>query len=173
MILAVDLRKAFDRVNQSAILEELAHAYPSTRAQIWIRNFLNARPIRLQGSHPGWTPRTYYLDRGVPQGSILSPIVFKRTILTVARNLEWDSAARFTIYADDVTIWTESADFSCPENMQTELQARSDCRGCFLANLSFGMAPEKNEFLPVLGHKPPHSTLLSSNSSSRRYLYNC
>lgn len=155
LILAVDIRKAFDRVSQSAILEELAHAYPSARAQIWIRNFLNARPIRIQGSHPGWSPRTYYLDRWVPQGSIFSPILFNLAMARVARNLERDSAARFTIYADDVTIWTESADFLCPEDMQSELQAAVNSLECSLATLGLELAPEKTEFLPVFGHKPP------------------
>lgn len=121
--MAVDLRKAFDNVSQKAILQELAKAYPSVRGQNWIRAFLQSRPIRLHGSYRGWEPTTYYLDRGVPQGFILGPVLFNLAITGVAGQLEVDTAARCTIYADDVTVWTEAAEFDSLDDQTIELQA--------------------------------------------------
>lgn len=53
-VLALDLRKEFDCVSHRAILGELANAFPSQRAQTWVRNFLEAHPIKLHGTYPGW-----------------------------------------------------------------------------------------------------------------------
>lgn len=152
-VLAVDLRKAFDQVNQSAILEELAQAYPSQKAQNWIRQFLQSRPIKLNGTHTGWTPRTYYLDRGVPQGSILGPVLFNLAMARIARQLEQDTSARFAIYADDITVWTEGHDFSSTEEMITELQAAASSLEQNLPRLGLEVAPEKSELLLVYGTK--------------------
>ncbi|KAL3172592.1 hypothetical protein MRX96_043120 [Rhipicephalus microplus] len=83
----------------------------------------NTRPIRLSGASPGWSPKTYYLDTAVPQGSILGPTLFNLAMSGVAENPERDTTARFAIYAVDITIWTEAVDYSDKESMQTELQA--------------------------------------------------
>lgn len=40
LMLISDIRKTFDCVSESAILEEPAAAFPSNSAQIWIQNFL-------------------------------------------------------------------------------------------------------------------------------------
>lgn len=52
-VLVIDMRKAFDRVSQAAILEELSRAFPSQRAQNWVRNFFDNRaPFALAA--PTW-----------------------------------------------------------------------------------------------------------------------
>lgn len=157
-VLAVDIRKAFDRVSQTAILEELAQAYPSQKTQDWVRHFLQSRPIKLNGSHPGWSPRTYFLDRGVPQGSILGPVLFNLAMTRMARQLERDTSARFAIYADDITIWTEGNDFENTDSMITELQAAVASLENHLPQLGLEMAPEKTELLLVHGTKSSPDT---------------
>lgn len=152
-ILAVDMRKAFDNVKQEVILQELATRYPSQRTYNWIRSFLQSRPIQLHGKAPGWSPRTYYLDRGVPQGSILGPMLFNLAMTRVAESLERDTSARFTIYADDITIWTEAADYSDMQSMQTELQAAILSLSNTLDNLGLQLSPEKTELISVDGKK--------------------
>lgn len=61
--------------------------------------------------------------RGVPQGCILGPVLFNFAMTQIARQLETDTTSRFAIYADDLTVWTEAADYSDVESTVTELQA--------------------------------------------------
>ncbi|KAH6935789.1 hypothetical protein HPB50_010056 [Hyalomma asiaticum] len=152
-ILAVDMRKAFDNVKQEVILEELAARYPSQKAYNWIRSFLQSRPIKLHGKAPGWSPRTYYLDRGVPKGSIVGPMLFNLAMTRVAEKLERETTARFTIYAHDITIWTEAADYPDECSMQTELQAAILSLSDTLDNLGLQLSPEKTESLSVDGKR--------------------
>lgn len=49
-VLAVDMPKTFDRGSKAAILEELAQTFPSLRAENWVRNSLENRPIRLSST---------------------------------------------------------------------------------------------------------------------------
>ncbi|XP_040063382.1 uncharacterized protein LOC120837834 [Ixodes scapularis] len=166
-ILALDMRKAFDNVSQEAILQELAQRYPSQRAQDWIRSFLQQRPIQLNGKASGWTPKTYFLDRGVPQGSILGPLLFNLAMTRVAQRLERDTVARFTIYADDVTIWTEAADYPDSQTMQIELQAAVLSVSQTLEELGLELSPEKTELLSVDGKhvtNPAHQITLHVGS---------
>lgn len=152
-ILAVDMRKAFDNVKQDQILSNLARIYPSQRTIDWIARFLEARPIRLR-SNSNAVPATYYLDRGVPQGSILGPLLFNVAMLTVARELETSTSARYTIYADDITIWTEAQDYGGNiEHMTTELQAALIALEDTLPKLGLTLAPEKTQLLCVNGRR--------------------
>lgn len=41
------MHKAFNDVSHEGILHELAMAFPSKKAQVWIHSFLEHRPIRL------------------------------------------------------------------------------------------------------------------------------
>lgn len=148
-VLTVDLRKAFDRVDQTTILTELAQAFPSKKAQVWVRNFLHNRPIQLSSTLPGWTPNTYYNDKGVPQGSILGPVLFNIVMAKLAKTLEQETSARFAIYADDITIWTEGRDYSSTSDMLVELQAAVNSLEACIPKLGLELAPEKTELLVV------------------------
>lgn len=144
-VLALDMHKAFDNVSQEGILQELAAAFPSQKAQRWIRGFLAHRPICLNPKQA--TPTTYYLDRGVPQGSILGPLLFNLAMNRVARTLEMDSAARFAFYADDIVVWTEAADYDSKESMQAELQADVFSLERTLSQFQLKLSPNKTQFL--------------------------
>lgn len=154
-VLALDLHKAFDNVSQSGILQELATAFPSRNAQNWVRNFLQHRPIRLNPS--AHQPTTFYLDRGVPQGSILGPILFNLAMNRVARTLEQDTAARFAFYADDIVVWTEAKDYPSKDPMQTELQAAVFSLERSLSQFQLQLSPTKTELLSVDGKNSTNS----------------
>ena len=73
-MILIDLQKAFDTIDHEIFLEKLKHLAFSDPAIYWFRSYLTSRTffvnIGKETSSPG------ELSCGVPQGSILGPLIF-------------------------------------------------------------------------------------------------
>ena len=70
----LDLSKAFDCVNHAILIEKLKHYGVSNLALEWIKSYLINR--RYITSINGSTSNEVVTNIGVPQGSILGPLLF-------------------------------------------------------------------------------------------------
>ena len=70
----IDLRKAFDTVNHELLLTKLAKLGCSNLTLKWFKSYFGKRTQRVV--FQGATSRTLDLKTGVPQGSILGPLLF-------------------------------------------------------------------------------------------------
>ena len=71
-----------------------------------MRSFLSDCRAKVQvgGSHS----RSFRIRRGVPQGSVLGPVLFILFVDDITKNLPRDAHA--SLYADDLAIWSSSPD---------------------------------------------------------------
>lgn len=101
----IDFTKAFDYLNRTLLLEKL-ESY-GIRGNAWelIKSYLSHRCqfVEVNG-HPSHLIQTH---TGVPQGSILGPLLFNLYLNDID---SLDDRAKFVIYADDTSIFFSSDD---------------------------------------------------------------
>ena len=108
-VMAFDLSAAFDTLSHSIILSKLESAGISGMQLKWFQSYLDGRSQRVLWNDTLSKPNP--LDRGVPQGSILGPILFLVMIHDMPRNLLSDtssSSSRVIGYADDTTVYIKA-----------------------------------------------------------------
>lgn len=95
--LLIDLSKAFDTVPHPLLIKELAASGCGMSALQWFSSYLSDRFQRVarKADATPWKP----VQRGVPQGSCLSPLLFNIYV----RNLPAANLLSTKQYADDIT----------------------------------------------------------------------
>ena len=99
--IVLDFKKAFDSVPHSRLLSKLSSLNLPPSTVSWIRSFLSGRTQRVtvNGYHSAISPVT----SGVPQGSVLGPLLFLIYINDLPRGIQ--STVR--LFADDCLIYRD------------------------------------------------------------------
>ena len=144
-VLALDLSKAFDRVEHHAIMTALSPLNVGARTHTYIQAFLTARTAELQFgpfSYPTYSLKSV----GTPQGSVLSPFLFNITLIPLARQLAAIPHLKHTLYADDITLWTTHGSDGAIEDT---LQAAANLTQNYAVSVGLSCSPEKSELLCI------------------------
>ena len=103
----IDLQKAFDTVNHDILLKKLDHYGFRGAVNDWFRSYLTGRKQKVVIN--GFESRCESLLHGVPQGSVLGPILFLIYINDLHNCIKYCTTYHF---ADDTNLLNISKDYT-------------------------------------------------------------
>ena len=107
----LDFSKAFDTINHKILLYKLKYYGVSGIPLKWFEDYLTNRKQYIQYKEKTSSEQT--ITTGVPQGSILGPLLFIIYINDIAKITK---NFKFTIYADDTTLIEPLCTFTRPSS---------------------------------------------------------
>ena len=100
----IDLRKAFDTVNHGILLKKLEHYGIRGNMLDWFQSYLSDRKQYVDIN--GKSSELLEITCGVPQGSVLGPLLF---LIYINDLPNINKILNFYLYADDTNIYYESS----------------------------------------------------------------
>ena len=135
----LDLAKAFDKVPYQRLCHKLSHYRISENLLIWIQDFLNNRyqTVVLEGEHS----TSCRVLSGVPQGTILAPLLF----LIYINDIPSSIANMLRLYAVDALLYSTIDSPADCMTLQTDLLTLQKCTGVWQMQFN----PAKCEHLQI------------------------
>ena len=147
LLIFLDFSKAFDTVNHKILIEKLKILGFQTETCEWINSYLSNRYQRVVVGEE--KSDGIHIENGVPQGSILGPLLFTILVSDMRRSI-WEGS--YHQYADDTDLLFETSVDNVNETIATANNVlekiETYCKDNFL-NLNAG----KSKFM-FIGSKP-------------------
>ena len=155
-IIGLDVKGAFDNVSQVSIIGKLYHELNDNPIRHWIRTFMLNRRIRIKLGK--LKSKSVTLNKGVPQGSALGPILWNYSISDIRQSTRADCLGiSLMAYADDLTVISHGS------NNYPFVQRTLNRIDRYLRERGLEISTEKSELMHILGpgRRPKANTLPS------------
>ena len=152
-VIYFDFAKAFDSVNHDIILQKLKTQFNIDSFLLrFIANYLSGRKqcVVIGGS----ISSTVSVSSGVPQGSILGPILFVLFLNDIVSGL--DPGTNILMYADDTKIWRKMETYEDHVTLQKDIDYLYD----WSIRNKMKFHPSKTKVLMVSRFNPPFIDIL-------------
>jgi hypothetical protein len=136
----LDFAKAFDTVNHKILLEKLQHYGVRGKSLALFESYLSNRAQAVEVN--GKMSENGIIKHGVPQGSILGPLLFLLYINDISQSSD---ILKFFLFADDTTVFysADPSDENTEEILNNELEKVS----CWLSANKLSLNVKKSNFL--------------------------
>ena len=152
----LDLSVTFDTIDHTILLDRLNVYYGITELALgWLKSYLSGRTHSVKVgtlSHPA------ALQCGVPQGSVLGPILFSLYTNPISSIIHSHSSINHHFYANDTQLYITLS----PTNFFCSIQKLKNCLNDiqnFMFTNKLKLNPEKTEFI-LIGSKNNRKQLL-------------
>ncbi len=145
-IAAFDLSAAFDTLDPNTLINKLSALGIAGTEADWFRSYLNGRTqcVRYNGSTSSYKPVAY----GVPQGSLLGPVLFLTMIADLPDAMDLDPIPSHTGgtigYADDVLMWIEGTTVA---SVKAVMEDKAKAVTKFMADHFLALNPDKTQIV--------------------------
>lgn len=144
-LITFDIKGAFDAVWHHGLLWKLNEMKVPTYLWCWIHLFLTHREAKIE--YKASVSSTFKLQRGTPQGSPLSPLLY---ILFTADSLTSIPAyTHANLFADDTSIWSDSNTIT---NLRKRLQESVDLFVGWCKRWKLQVQPTKTKLVHFSNH---------------------
>lgn len=145
VVMALDIKGAFDNLSHGGILEGLNKINCGCKTFNYIRAFLEERTAEINiGSLTTETLKVP--SKGTPQGAVISPTLFNVAMLGLAENLQSIQGMQTALYADDITVWTTTGSLGEKEE---KLQRAATMIDNYVTERGMECAPQKSELVRI------------------------
>lgn len=163
-MIIMDFSKAFDCVPHKRLLHKLENFGVTGKFHKWISNFLTKRKQRVvvDGEHSQWVQ----VKSGVPQGTVLGPLLFLAYINDLPNNIQ----SEVRLFADDCVMYRPIHDNSDVSSLQADLdvlsswqdlwQMKFNTKKCYVLKITHSRS------LPTHQYKLGQTTLEETDSHS-------
>ena len=119
-LILLDLSSAFDTLRHDILLERLRNIGIQDITMEWFSNFIKDRnySIKIRNNYS----KSYTIDHGVPQGSILSLILFSIYLIPLQPIMKRYPSITYNLYADDIELNATITNSTQPQECLNELQ---------------------------------------------------
>ena len=147
-----DVRRAYDTVWHGRLLRKVKEVGLSGQMYNFVKAFLSNRTFQVRWK--GTLSNSQRLDMGVPQGSVIAPLLFSIMLYDINKIQKHD--AIITLYADDLAIWKESRcrkftnitkTNSCLRQIQKQFQEIINTVNQYMFQNGFSLSVEKTVFV--------------------------
>ncbi len=145
-LILLDFSKAFDKVPHERLLHKINHYGIRGTTQSWLRDFLSDRhqKVLLEGEHSDTAP----VRSGVPQGSVLGPLMF---LIFINDLPEYVTSSHVRLFADDCVLYHQIKTTSDTETLQRDLDGLQQWE----SDWQMQFHPQKCQLLRITNKKSP------------------
>ncbi|GFS88498.1 RNA-directed DNA polymerase from mobile element jockey [Trichonephila clavipes] len=135
----LDISAAFDRVWRQKLVHTIQGTGINGKALLWINDFLRGRKFSVRFN--GALSESRRMWAGVPQGSVLSPLLFLIFMNTIHHHIHPDT--NIACYADDIAVWHSHNDITESEKaLNTTLKGIAE----WVENLKLTINADKTNY---------------------------